>query len=188
MAHDARAGSRRFTSAALSLWSIGYQAVCDESHTQGPFDGRETADRRPYRDRAQTQGHDDYVIADDGTLCVSAGFCGTRTTDVWKLLGGASTPENRERLRGMIGRCPSGRLVLRNTSGDTTDADVEPPLAPSIGIVPGGPLWVRGSIPVIGTDGSRWEARNRVTLCRCGQSKNQPFCDASHESAHFDER
>jgi CDGSH-type Zn-finger protein len=27
--------------------------------------------------------------------------------------------------------------------------------------------------------------RNRVTLCRCGASKNKPLCDGAHEESGF---
>ncbi|MSQ28889.1 MAG: hypothetical protein EXR68_00135 [Dehalococcoidia bacterium] len=109
-------------------------------------------------------------------LCVSAGFCATRTTNVWELLGKAGGPGQFERIREMIGNCPSGRLVLRGADGADGAA------------ISGGPLWVRGGIEIVGTDGPPWEARNRVTLCRCGASKTKPFCDRSHEDIHFDEQ
>jgi hypothetical protein len=35
-------------------------------------------------------------------------------------------------------------------------------------------------------DGAKYEKRNRVTLCRCGQSKNKPFCDSNHKSCELD--
>ena len=38
----------------------------------------------------------------------------------------------------------------------------------------------RSAIPVIAADGKAYEVRNRMTLCRCGQSNNKPFCDGSH--------
>jgi CDGSH-type Zn-finger protein len=42
---------------------------------------------------------------------------------------------------------------------------------------------------VIAADGFRYEIRNRVTLCRCGASKNKPFCDGTHAAIKFrDER
>jgi len=40
-----------------------------------------------------------------------------------------------------------------------------------------GPLWLRGGIPVVAADGFENEVRKRVTLCRCGQSRNKPFRD-----------
>ena len=38
---------------------------------------------------------------------------------------------------------------------------------------------------VVAKDGHRYEVRNRVTLCRCGASKNKPFCDGSHAAIEF---
>jgi hypothetical protein len=84
-----------------------------------------------------------------------------------------------------VGQCPSGRLRALSIE---TGVFEEPELAPSIALVTdpaqgvAGPLWVRGGIEVIGADGTPYEARNRVTLCRCGASKNKPFCDGSHAS------
>ncbi len=72
-----------------------------------------------------------------------------------------------------------------------TKEPLEPHFERSIGIVEdpaegvAGPLWVRGGIPVVAADGEPYEVRNRVTLCRCGASKNKPFCDASHASIGF---
>ena len=53
-----------------------------------------------------------------------------------------------------------------------------PVAAPSRG-VRGGAL-ARGGIPIESADGFVHEVRNRVTLCRCGESKNKPFCDGTH--------
>ena len=88
------------------------------------------------------------------------------------------------------GLCPSGRLVVRDQQ---TNSDIEPEFTPSIGIVAdpaeglAGPIWVRGGITVVSSDGDAYEVRNRVTLCRCGASANTPFCDASHASVGFTE-
>jgi CDGSH-type Zn-finger protein len=35
------------------------------------------------------------------------------------------------------------------------------------------------------SDGSSVEARSRYTLCRCGGSKNKPFCDGTHSRIGF---
>jgi CDGSH-type Zn-finger protein len=50
-----------------------------------------------------------------------------------------------------------------------------------------GPLLVRGGIPVESEDGRPYEVRNRVTLCRCGHSRNKPFCDGTHDQIGFRE-
>jgi CDGSH-type Zn-finger protein len=39
--------------------------------------------------------------------------------------------------------------------------------------------------PVVSADGFEYEVRNRVTLCRCGQSQNKPFCDGTHAQTKF---
>jgi len=68
---------------------------------------------------------------------------------------------------------------------------VEPVLPVSIGVVEdpdqqcSGPLWLRGGIEVVSSDGFAYEVRNRVTLCRCGESKNKPFCDGTHIEIGF---
>jgi hypothetical protein len=72
-----------------------------------------------------------------------------------------------------------------------TGKPIEPHFEKSITVLedPGrecsGPLWVKGGIPIQSADGSEYEVRNRVTLCRCGKSSNKPFCDGTHISIHF---
>ena len=66
-------------------------------------------------------------------------------------------------------------------------------MPPSIGIVEdpplkcSDPLWACGEIIIESHDGTHYEKRNRVTLCRCGASSNKPFCDGSHASIKFND-
>ena len=56
--------------------------------------------------------------------------------------------------------------------------------APSIRITQNGPYEVQG----IDLDTESWSegaSRERFTLCRCGGSKNKPFCDGTHRSIKF---
>jgi CDGSH-type Zn-finger protein len=48
-------------------------------------------------------------------------------------------------------------------------------------IVPRGPLHVKGNFTLIDTDGKRFEIESEAFLCRCGGSKNKPFCDCTHQ-------
>lgn len=47
-----------------------------------------------------------------------------------------------------------------------------------------GPLKLKGNITLIHEDGTL-ELANQLTLCRCGHSKNKPFCDDQHIEAEF---
>lgn len=157
---------------------------CDCSHESPEFDGKETASRQPYRERGASWRNGEDRLHDVLPLCIKAGFCRTRTLDAWGLFQNASEPAQREQMRDMVWNCPSGRLALYAADGFPN----EPDLPQEIGVLPGGPLWVRGGIPIVGEDGQPWEPRNRATVCRCGGSRNKPFCDASHLELHFDER
>jgi len=157
---------------------------CDGTHAKSGFDGTETADRAPYRERARVMTGTGVVVADDRSLCEHAGFCGNRLTNVWELMGGSATQDSTARAQviAMVERCPSGALTYRL---DTAGEDVEPDLRPSIGVVDDGPLWVSGGVRVETSDGQVLETRNRVTLCRCGASKNKPYCDGTHRDIGF---
>ena len=84
--------------------------------------------------------------------------------------------------------CPAGRLVHRNNGDGTL---IEPDFEPEISLLEdpeknvSSCLYVRGGIPLESADGTLYEPRNRYALCRCGQSRNKPFCDASHVPADF---
>ena len=73
--------------------------------------------------------------------------------------------------------------------GEMTSPDATHPTAPSnatITLRPNGPMLVQGDVTVIGTDGVEIDRGGRVAFCRCGASKNKPFCDASHKTNGFD--
>jgi CDGSH-type Zn-finger protein len=69
----------------------------------------------------------------------------------------------------------------------------EPKFDPAISLIEdsiikiSGPIWVKGGIRIESSDGTNYEIRNRVTLCRCGKSKNKPFCDSSHVFSNFND-
>src|SRR5882672_3623831 len=155
---------------------------CDASHETTPFDGTEVADRRPRAERVRVFEGDGVVLTDDTSLCTHAGHCADRFTDVWEMVRRTSDPAVRARLQYMVDLCPSGRIAHAAVAATAPD---EPELEPSIAVIRDGPLWVRGRIPVESADGTTYEVRNRVTLCRCGRSSNKPFCDGTHKVVGF---
>jgi len=156
---------------------------CDATHRNIDFDGSLTADRGPGSARRKTMAGVGVVMTDDPTICEDAGFCGTRYINVWKMILRTRDPEVRERLKRMIHNCPSGRLEY---SLELDGEAIEPEYDPSIATIENGPLWIRGGIAIEAADGFTFEIKNRVTLCRCGHSKNKPFCDGAHKAAGFE--
>jgi CDGSH-type Zn-finger protein len=160
---------------------------CNGMHTKVGFDGTETASRDNYESQAKVLEGPEMDLLDAEALCAFARFCDPNG-QVWSQVDQTQSPVVRESFIRQVGNCPSGRLVARDRS---TQKDVEPELPVSIGLVEdpaqgcSGPLWLRGLIPVAAADGFQYEVRNRVTLCRCGQSKNKPFCDGTHASVKF---
>lgn len=155
---------------------------CDATHETIDWDGTETADRGPSESRREAFAGTGVVMTDDFVLCTQAGYCGDRFTKVWFMIDDTDDPEVRARLMRMVELCPSGRLQYMIPP----DLEpVEPEFEPSIGVQPDGPYWVRGGVEMVSEDGTPWETRNRVTLCRCGRSRNKPFCDGSHKVVGF---
>lgn len=156
---------------------------CDGSHTRVGFDGTETAPTDAYDDRARSYPTPGVEVRDDRSICHHAGFCGNRDTNVWAMAKGDAIEDStvRAQMLAMIEHCPSGALTARTDDG----LPIEPVLAPAIGVVDNGPLAVTGGVPVQRADGQPFETRNRVTLCRCGQSSTKPLCDGCHADAGF---
>ena len=156
---------------------------CDGTHAQTGFDGTEAVAPSPYHDRATVYPGTHVVVQDDRGICVHAGFCGNRATNVWTMAGsGTQDSVIRSQMMAMIDRCPSGALTYRVAPDGP---DIEADLAAEIGVVDNGPLFVTGGVPVRRADGTTLEPRNRQTLCRCGASSNKPLCDGSHTKAGF---
>ena len=159
---------------------------CDGTHKSNGFDGTEVADHGPQRERRDTYVGDGVTIYDDRSVCAHAGRCTDGLPSVWKLgiepwidPHGASAEEISEVVR----RCPSGALTYaRGVGGESEEAANDPLLVPT----PNGPYAVRGHVPVSSSDGEEYENREHVTLCRCGQSENKPFCSGKHWYVNFE--
>ncbi len=186
---DWREGDHYPAAQQYALCRCGHSAnkpFCDGTHKKVNFDGTEVASREPYAKLAEATKGPDLTLQDEQKLCAFARFCDPRG-QVWNLVtqGGA---EANKWTTIEAGHCPGGRLVA---SDNSTGHALEPKLPQSIGLIEdtakevSGPIWVRGGIPVAGADGHAYEVRNRVALCRCGESSNKPFCDGTHAAINF---
>ncbi len=187
-----REGARYPDKEAYSLCRCGKSAhkpFCDGTHASIGFDGTETASREPYAERAERCEGPGAALTDAKDLCSEARFCAARGK-LWRLVDRTGDPDVATQVIGQAGMCPSGRYVACDAA---TGEPIEPFFEPSIGLIEdpdigvSGGVWVRGGIPVESSDGYVYEVRNRMTLCRCGESANKPFCDGSHCAAGFND-
>ena len=155
---------------------------CDGTHARQGFAADDTA-AGIYAERSHALGGTGLTVSDDRSICVHAGFCGTRVTNVWKQVGNTDESTVRVQVISMVEKCPSGALTFR-FDGDP----VEQLLPQAIAATDDGPLWVTGNITITNSDGEPLETRNRVTLCRCGASANKPLCDGAHKNVGFADR
>jgi CDGSH-type Zn-finger protein len=155
---------------------------CDGTHSRIGWDGTETASREAYADRAHMLEGPGMTITEVPDLCAEARYCAAAGA-IWNTIAETGDPEVRDRVIRQCQLCPAGRYVAVDTA---TGEALEPGFEPSLGLVEdpeadvSGGIWVRGGIPVESADGFVYEVRNRVTLCRCGASRNKPFCDGAH--------
>jgi CDGSH-type Zn-finger protein/uncharacterized Fe-S cluster protein YjdI len=117
----------------------------------------------------------------EGKRCIHARFCVTGAPRVFlaNVEGPWIHPDamDAEKLVAISEACPSGAIRYRRSDGRPEEA---PPPVNLCAIREGGPYAIRGDIVL---DGKRQGFR--MTLCRCGASKNKPFCDGSHHDIHF---
>jgi CDGSH-type Zn-finger protein len=184
---EGSAVAHRETYALCRCGASQTKPFCDGSHLKIGFVGTETASRYTYLDQAKLLDGPILQLTDAESLCAFARFCDPNG-NVWSQVSQTDDGAVRTMFVRQVNECPSGRLVAWNK---VSGKPVEHALPVSIGLIEdpeqqcSGPLWLRGGIPVVAADGFEYEVRNRVTLCRCGESKNKPFCDGTHAAIKF---
>ncbi|MGH1366646.1 MAG: CDGSH iron-sulfur domain-containing protein [Calditrichia bacterium] len=85
-----------------------------------------------------------------------------------------------DELAAVIERCPTGALHYKRLDGGSTEKTPDKNL---IRIGEDDCLYLHGDFEIIAKDGSTTDTR--IALCRCGLSKNKPYCDNSHREGGF---
>ena len=162
---------------------------CDGAHTKAEFDGTETACKTGYHARAARIIGPGLDLLDDGR-CAFARLCHRDSGDAWELAEDSAGSFHHEEAIIASNECPAGRLTAVEKDG----TEHEPTYSPAIEILQdpeehvSAGIFVKGGIPIESADGSVYEIRNRVVLCRCGMSGNKPFCDSRHVSEEFSDQ
>jgi CDGSH-type Zn-finger protein/uncharacterized Fe-S cluster protein YjdI len=123
-----------------------------------------------------------FTIYFDDEKCMHSRFCVLGQPKVFQ----ANTeepwikPENcsAEELSEVAHNCPSGAITYKRHDGVQNESA---PQVNTIRILENGPYGVRAEMKIDNSD-----EMNRATLCRCGASKNKPFCDCSHVDSSFE--
>jgi CDGSH-type Zn-finger protein/uncharacterized Fe-S cluster protein YjdI len=117
----------------------------------------------------------------EGRRCIHSRHCVLDAPTVFK----ANTPGEwiypdtvrAEALVAVAHSCPSGAIRYQRHDGGPEEAA---PQVNQLRIRENGPYALHAPLTVAGRDDGL-----RATLCRCGQSRNKPWCDGSHVGANF---
>ncbi|MBV8726592.1 MAG: CDGSH iron-sulfur domain-containing protein [Candidatus Eremiobacteraeota bacterium] len=155
---------------------------CDGTHASLGFSSAKSPDRTP--DRADRYEGKDIIVLDNRGTCCHFGNCTDHLPQVFHhegdpfvTAGGASAEETEAIVRA----CPSGALGFIKDGEQYQGEDREP----EIFVSHNASYYVRGGIELEGEPMNKGALREHYALCRCGQSKNKPFCDGSHWYVHF---
>lgn len=117
----------------------------------------------------------------EASRCIHSRFCvtGAPTVFLANVQGPWLHPDtmDAEELAAIARECPSGAIRYHRKDGH---ADETAPPVNLASIREAGPYALRGQLRIDGAD-----AGYRATLCRCGASKNKPYCDGAHHAAGF---
>lgn len=121
----------------------------------------------------------------DGRLCIHIGECGYSEGELF--VGGRDPwckPDlaSVDEVVDVVKRCPTGAITFESNDNSVIEAaDTENTVMVSYQ----GPYFIRGDLDIDGASDDMPGVRYRAALCRCGASKNKPFCDNSHETIGF---
>ena len=155
---------------------------CDGTHRNNGFSDARLTDGS--LDRRQNYTGQRITIHDNRGICAHAGICTDNLETVFRMgqepwidADGASA----EDIIRVIETCPSGALSYSIDNEEHRDLDREA----RIKVLKDGPYAVSGSIELIDQPRGEGASTEHYTLCRCGASKNKPFCDGSHWNVGF---
>lgn len=88
-----------------------------------------------------------------------------------------------DQIAEVVHRCPTGALTYERHD----DGGSEETLETTQGrLAENGPVYLRGRILLKSAEGETLVECTRLALCRCGASKNKPFCDGRHTEISFE--
>lgn len=155
---------------------------CDGTHSKIGFSSDKLEDRAG--DRRDTYRGKHVTIRDNRSVCAHAGYCTDRLSSVFRMKQEPWIDPDAAGVDDVIAAveaCPSGAL-----SYSIEGVEPEKRKGPAtIHVTPNGPYVVTGEVEITDTTLPHVSSESSRTLCRCGGSKNKPFCDGSHWYNNF---
>lgn len=155
---------------------------CDGTHAKVGFSDEKDGDRVP--DKTDSYEGREITIHDNRGVCSHRGYCTDNLPSVWRMRmepwidpNGAGAGE----IVKVIKTCPSGALSYTQGGVLHKDWDREP----AVIVSKDGPYDVQGGPEFADKEGNKPESGEHYALCRCGQSKNKPFCSGRHWYVKF---
>jgi CDGSH-type Zn-finger protein len=155
---------------------------CDGTHARNGFTSAKSPERKP--DHRVDYVGGEITIHDNRGTCAHAGYCTDGLPSVWRENAEPWIDPNgaeRDAIVSLVRRCPSGALGY--SVGGEEHRDQERP--PAVFVSKDGPYHVQGGVALQDEIFNEGASREHYALCRCGHSKNKPFCDGSHWYAGF---
>ena len=177
----------------MALCRCGGSAIkpfCDGTHARIGFTGKKEPDRVP--DQRDTYIGEQVTILDNRGICAHSGFCTDNLASAFRLRQEPFVDPNGARMEEIIAavrNCPSGALSYAIGGVECRD-EVDQVREPTITVSKDGPYRITGGIPLEDEQGkdeqhAQGSSREHYSLCRCGQSKNKPFCSGMHWYVNF---
>lgn len=178
-------GEKIPTKPVVALCRCGGSAnkpFCNGTHARIGFSGEKLPDRAP--DKRDNYVGKKITIHDNRGICAHSAFCTDNLPSVFHLgeepwidPDGADV----EVIIKTIRKCPSGALSYSIEDVECRDQDREP----MIKVSKDGPYYVTGGIELKDVPQAEGSSPEHYTLCRCGGSKNKPFCSGIHWHIKF---
>ena len=165
---------------AMALCRCGGSAnkpFCDGTHARIEFSSAKSPERVP--DRLDRYPGDGVTVEDNRGICQHSGFCTDELRAVFHVHNEPFVDPNgaaAERIVAQVRRCPSGALHAVRGGERFGDGGGEQ----RITVSKDGPYRVAGAVPLAEAQLASGQTPDHYALCRCGGSKNKPFCDGTH--------
>jgi len=170
------------TIALCRCGSSNKKPFCDGSHAKIGFSDTKLTDES--KDKRDNYMGEKITIHDNRGICSHAGLCTDNLGNVFRLKKepwidpyGADAQE----IIKIIEKCPSGALSYSIDNVEHRDQKRES----MITVSKDGPLCINGEIELKNIPRMKDVSKEHYTLCRCGSSKNKPYCDGSHWDVKF---